>query len=172
MDTTPETAVNPESFIGRTLAETELLIKHLQTAEIGQVITYQEMKEACKEDVQIRHTILATSRRTLLKPPHRMVFGTIAGVGIKRLSDEEIPDVGIAAVKRSRNVARKGHKSLQCADVAKMAPDTKIRHITTSTILGLFIGAGGRKVKALAEQSARVENGQMKIGDIASLFTK
>ena len=167
-----ETTINPNPFIGRTLAETELLIQFLQSAEIGQVITYQQMKEACKEDVQARNTILATARRNLLKPPHRMVFGTIQGVGIKRLSDEEIPDVGIAAAKRSRNIARRGVKSLQCADVSNMTPETKIRHITTNTILGLFVGAGGRKVKALAEQSARVENGQMKIGDISSLFSK
>jgi hypothetical protein len=174
MDTTEttDTTVNPDSFIGRTLAETELLIKHLANTEIGQVVTYTEMKEACKEDVQIRNGILQTAKRNLMKPPHRMVFGTIQGVGIKRLSDEEIPDMGIAAVKRSRNIARKGHKSMQCADVAKMAPETKIRHITTNTILGLFMGCGGRKVKSLAEQSARVENGQMKIGDIASLFAK
>jgi len=172
MNANTETAINPENYIGRTLAETELLTKYLQSAEIGQVITYQQMNEACKEDVQERNTILATARRTLLKPPHRMVFGTIAGVGIKRLSDEEIPDVGISSVKRSRNIARKGYKSLQCAQVANMTPETKIRHITTGTILSLFMGAGGRKVKALAEQSARVENGQMKIGDITSLFSK
>lgn len=169
---TTETEINPDRFIGRTLAETELLTKHLQTATIGQVITYAEMKEVCKEDVQARNTILSTARRTLLKPPFRMVFATISGVGIKRLSDEEIPDVGIAAVKRSRNIAKKGVKSLQCADVSKMTPETKIRHITTGTILSLFQGAGSRKVKSLAEQSARVENGQMKIGDVASLFAK
>jgi hypothetical protein len=164
-------AINPTSFIGRTLAETELLIKHLQAAEIGQVITYGEMKNVCKEDVQVRNTILATARKALLKPPFRMVFGTIVGVGIRRLSDEEIPDVGVAAVKRSRNIARKGHHSLQCADLAKMTPETKIRHVTTATILGLFQGAGSRKVRALAEQSARVENGTLKIGDMASLFS-
>jgi len=166
------TTVNPAPFIGRTLAETELLISFLKTAEIGQVITYQEMKDACKEDVQERNTILQTARRVLLRPEHRIVFGTIAGIGVKRLSDEEIPDVGIAAAKRSRNIARKGVKSLQCADISKMTPETKIRHITTNTVLSLFVGAGARKVNALAEQAARTENGQMKIGDVASLFKK
>lgn len=172
MDTDTNPNVNPDNFIGRTLAETELLIKYLQTAEIGQVFTYAEMKDACKEDVQIRNTILQTARRTLMKPPFRMVFGTIAGVGIKRLSDEEIPDVGEAAVERSRRAARQGFKKINCADLAKMTPETKVKAITTKTILGLFQGAGSRKVKALAEQSARVENGNMKIGDVASLFGK
>jgi hypothetical protein len=164
--------INPDQVIGRTLAETELLIKHLQTAEIGQVFTYQEMTSVAKDDVQLRNTILQTARRTLMKPPHSMVFGTIKDVGVKRLSDEEIPDEGASAVKRSRNIARSGFKKLGCADVANMTPETKVKHITMKTILGLFNGAGSRKVKALAEQSARTSNGELKIGNVAELFSK
>ena len=169
---TATTDIDPAPIIGRTLAETELLIEFLKPAEIGQVFTYQQLNAACKDDVQIRSTILNTARRNLLKPPHRMVFGTITGVGIKRLSDEEIPDVGAHAVKRSRRIAKVGIKKMGCADVLKMAPETKVKHITTMTVLGLFNGAGSRKVKTLAEQSARTENGNMKIGDVASLFAK
>ena len=170
MTTTPEINANPT--IGRALAETEMLITFLSTAEIGQVFTYSEMNEAAKDDVQTRNTILNTARRTLLKPPYRMVFGTIMGVGIKRLSDEEIPDVGDSAVKRSRRIAQHGMKKLNCADLSKMQPDTKIRLITAKTILGLFNGSGSRKVRSLAEQSARTENGTLKIGDVSSLFSK
>jgi hypothetical protein len=170
MNTKPD--IDPPPVIGRTLAETELLIKALSTAEIGQVFTYAQLNEICKDDVQIRNTILQTAKRSLMKAPYRMVFGTIMGVGIKRLSDEEIPDEGAQAVKRSRNIARKGVKKLACADIGKMTPETKIRHITTSTVLSLFQGAGSRKVHALAEQSARVSNGEMKIGDVSSLFAK
>ena len=168
--TTPD--INPDHVIGRTLAETELLIKHLETAEIGQVFTYVAMNEIAKDDVQSRNTILQTARRTLMKPPHNMVFGTIAGVGIKRLSDEEIPDEGAAAAKRAHNVARKGFKKLNCADVSKMTPETKVKHITTKTILGLFSGVGSRKTRNIAEQSARTNNGDMKVGKIESLFVK
>lgn len=163
--------INPDQTIGRTLAETELLIKHLSTAEIGQVFTYQEINAACKDDVQVHNTILQTAKRTLMKPPHRMVFGTISGIGIKRLSDEEIPDEGISAIKRSRNVAKIGLKKLVCADVAKMLPETKIRHITTKTILGLFNGSGSRKIRALAEQTARSSD-KLQIGSMESLFSK
>jgi len=169
---TTATEIDPSPVIGRTLAETELLIKHLSSATIGQVFTYQEMSEAAKDDVQLRNTILQTARRQLMKPPHRMVFGTIAGVGIKRLSDEEIPDEGASAVKRARNISRKGMKKLGCADIGKMTPETKIKHITTKTVLGLFNGSGSRKVRALAEQSARTSNGELKIGDVSKLFEK
>jgi hypothetical protein len=167
---TPE--INPPHVIGRTLAETELLIKALSNAQIGQVFTYAELNEIAKDDVQLRNTILQTAKRTLMKAPHRMVFGTIAGVGIKRLSDEEIPDEGASAIRRSKNIARKASKKLGCADIGKMTPETKVKHITTSTILNLFQGAGSRKVQTLAEQAAQVSNGEMKIGNVSSLFTK
>ena len=163
-------AINPTHTIGRTLAETELLIKFLSTAEIGQVFTYQELNEACKDDVQSRNTILATARRTILKTPYRMVFGTIAGIGIKRLSDEEIPDQGEHAARRSYRAARNGIKKMDCADMAKMTPETKVRHITIKTVLGLFSGVGSRKTRNLAEQSVRVSNGEIKVGKIGMLF--
>lgn len=165
-----DTEINPNPVIGRTLAETELLIKLLSTATIGQVFTYAEMSEAAKDNVQVRNTILQTARRAMMRPPYRMVFGTIAGVGIKRLSDEEIPDEGASAVKRSRNIARKGIKKLGCANLSNMTPETKVKHITTSTVLGLFSSSGSRKVRALAEQSARTSDGTLKIGDITKLF--
>ena len=169
---TTDTEINPNPVIGRTLAETELLVRHLQSATIGQVFTYAEMSEAAKDDVQSRNTILQTARRQLMKTPHRMVFGTIAGVGIKRLSDEEIPDEGASAIKRSRNIARKGIKKLGCGNIANMTPETKVKHITTSTVLGLFSSSGSRKVRALAEQSARTGDGTLKIGDVSKLFAK
>lgn len=172
MNTENEITANPDHVIGRTLAETELLIKFLQGAEIGQVFTYAQMNEAAKDDVQARNTILNTARRTLLRTPHRMVFGTITGIGIKRLSDEEIPDEGANVVKRSHRLAKRGIRKMDCADIGKMTPETKIKHITTKTVLSLFAGAGSRKTHNLAEQSARVCNGEMKVGKIAELFGK
>ena len=170
---TPNPEVNPDRPNFRTLAETELLVKFLQSAEVGQVFTYQEMNAACKDDVQARNTILQTARRTLAKPPHRMVFGTVTGIGIKRLSDEEIPDVGADAVKRSRNIAKSGLRKMACATMANMTPETRFKAIATTTILGLFQASGSRKVKLLADQQARTSTSdKLKIGDVAGLFGK
>lgn len=164
---------DPKPVIGRTLAETELLIKFLANAEVGQTFTYSEMNAACKDDVQKRNSILQTARRTLLKPPHRMVFDVIVGIGIKRLSDEEIPDVGASAVKRSRNIAKYGMRKMACATVANMTPDARFKHIALTTVLGLFTVGGSRRVRLLAEQKARsAESDKLQIGDIAGLFGK
>jgi hypothetical protein len=167
-DTKPD--INPPRTIGQASAETELLIKFLSSATEGQVITYQEMTEACKSDVQSNPTHLTTARRNLLK--QRVVFGTIIGIGIKRLSDEEMPDESGEKLKRARRAAKKGLAIVGCADIGKLTPETKIRAITTRTVLGFMAGAGSRKTLNLAEQAARTCNGEMKIGNIADLFSK
>ncbi len=164
--------INPTHTIGRASVEAQDLTKFLESAEIGQVITYAELNDAAKCDVQARNTVLQTARRNLMKPPHRMVFGTISGVGIKRLADDEIPDEGASAVKRARNIARSGLKKLNCADLAKVSGEQKIRLVTTKTVLGLFSQSSSRKTLNLAEQAARVGNGEMNVGKIETLFGK
>lgn len=170
MNTYTKPDINPPRTIGQASAETELLIKFLTTAEEGQVLTYQEMTEACKVDTQDHPHHLQTARRNLLK--QRVVFGTIVGIGIKRLSDEEMPDESGDKLKRARRAAKKGLVIVACADMAKLTPETKIRAITTRTVLGFMAGAGSRKTLNLAEQAARTHNGEMKIGNIADLFSK
>lgn len=166
------TTINPPPTIGRASVESQELSKFLESAQIGQVFTYAELNEAAKCDVQIRNTVLQTAKRQMQKPPHRMVFGTIMGVGIKRLDDNEIPDEGASAVRRARRIARKGLDKLNCADLSKIDPEKKIQLITTKTVLGLFGQASGRKTGNLIEQQARVGNGDMKIGDVSKLFEK
>jgi hypothetical protein len=163
--------INPPPTIGRASVETLDLIRFLEGAEMGQVITYQEMNEAAKADVQIRNSILQTARRSL-KKSRNMVFGTIAGIGIKRLTDEEIPDEATMHAKRARRIAAKGMRILGCADMDKLSPETKIKAITTRTVLGLFAASSSKKTINLAEQTARTTTQDFKIGDIAKLFSK
>lgn len=162
--------LDPKPTIGRASVESQDLIKFLKSAAIGQIFTYQEMNEAARCNVQTRNTVLQTARRTLLNDG--IVFGTLSGVGIKRLSDDEIPDEGASAIKRSRRIARKGLRCLGCAKPENMSNDSKIKLFTGQTILGLFAASGSRKVMGLAEQGARVSNGKMQVGDVSSLFGK
>jgi len=167
-----KTEIDPAPTIGRASVEAQELAKFLESATIGQVFTYAELNAAAKCDVQTRNTVLQTAKRQMLKPPHRMVFGTIMGVGIKRLSDDEIPDEGASAVKRARRIAKKGVDKLNCADMANLTPERKVQLVTTKTVLGLFGDSSGKRAHNLIEQHARVNNGEMKIGKIESLFSK
>lgn len=164
--------INPLPTIGRASVEAQILAKYLETAQVGQVITYAELNAAAKCDVQERNTVLQTAKRQLLKTPHRMVFGTISSVGIKRLADHEIPDEGASAVKRAKRIAKVGLEKLCCADLTKLEPEDKVKAITTKTVLGLFGQSASRKTLGLAEQAARQGSDTLKIGDVSSLFSK
>lgn len=162
--------INPPRTIGQASAETEALTRFLAEAEIGKIITYSEMKDACKADVQTYPHHLQTARRTLLK--RRIAFGTIIGIGIKRLDDGEMPDEAKEKQDRARRAAKKGLQILNCADLGKLDPETKVKAITTRTVLGFMAGAGSRKTINLTEQSVRSSNGEMKVGKIEDLFGK
>ena len=167
-----KTEIDPQPTIGRASVEAQELSKFLESAEIGKVITYTELNEAAKCDVQERNTVLQTAKRHMLKPPFRYVFGTISGVGIKRLDNHEIPDEGMSAVKRARRIAKNGLTKINCADIAKLDSEAKVKVITTKTVLGLFGQASSRKTLHLTEQAARIGNGEMNVGKIEMLFAK
>jgi hypothetical protein len=164
------TEINPTPTIGQISVQSLDLIKHLEKTQPGQIVTYSEMADAAKIDVQKNPYILNTARRNLQKSQH-MAFGTVRGIGIKRLENDEIPDEATGAIKRARRIAKKGMGTLSCADMSKLSPEAKVRAVTTSTILGFMTGAGSRKVANLAEQSARASD-SLQIGDVTSLFSK
>jgi len=160
--------INPKLTIGKAAVETLGLIRYLEATEIGQIVTHLDMQDACKADIKEHPGFLQTARRSLLK--RRIAFGTIIGIGIKRLSNDEIPNEAHEKIKRSRRIARKGLSIVACANLADLQPEDRFKAITTTTILGFMAGAGSRKIQNLTEQSVRNCNGEMKIGDISTLF--
>ena len=166
-----KTDINPEPTIGRASAEAERLTKRLQSAETGEVITYAELSDIAKIDVQLHRGQLDTARRRVLK--NGIAFDPVMGVGLRRLANDEIPDIASNAIKKSQRVAKKGMRTLACADYSNLPPDLKIRHTVTATVLGLMARSGERKTLNLAEQSARMtDSATLKIGDVSSLFGK
>jgi len=167
---TTESEINPKHTIGQMSVQAQELIKFLATAEIGQVIPYSAMTDAAKLDVQAFPHLLQTARRNMQKTD-RKVFGTVRGIGIKLLCNEDIPSESAGSIKRARNIAKKGIATLDCVDIPKLSPEAKIRAITTKTVLGFMATSGSKKIANLAEQSA-ISNGEMRVGNIATLFNK
>lgn len=166
-----KTEINPQHTIGRASAEAELLTKLLTGIEPSQLVTYAELNTAAKIDVQANRSQLDTARRRLLKDG--IAFDAVMGIGLRRLNNDEIPDVAASAIKKSQRVAKKGMRTLACSDYSSLPPDLKIRHTVTATVLGLMAKSAERKTLNIAEQAARVtDSAALKIGDVASLFAK
>jgi len=151
-------------------AETELLIKFMAAAQFGDVLTYADMREACRVDVQKYNHHLQTARKVLLK--QGMVFGTIIGTGVERLADESIPGESVSRQKRARRMAKRGLHILACADFNKMSPATKITAVATRTVLGFMANAGNRATFKLIETAANSSHGQVDLEKLDRLLNR
>jgi hypothetical protein len=161
--------IDPLRIIGKASAETLLLINFLETIQVGQVVTYQEMELICKLDVQEHNSILGTARRSLMRRQQK-VFGTVRGVGIRLLNDSEIAELGPHFIKRMRRAAAKGAVTLGCADISKISEDDRMKVFTTRTILAFAHKAGSQKSAGQIEQAVRIANHELNIGDLSKLF--
>src|SRR5690606_7840323 len=68
--------------------DAQIIERHLETAEVGQLVTYVELSQLVGRDVQKkdRH-LLETAKRALLR--RGMVFEAVRGEGVKRVTDDE-----------------------------------------------------------------------------------
>ncbi len=118
--------------------DSQLIAERLMQVEIGQLVTYEVLSEVIRQDATNDHGrgCIATARR-MLQRDHQIVFGTVRGVGLKRLSDAEIVQTGSHSVHRVRSAARRGAKMLTAvSDFDALAPADKLRHNATLSVLG------------------------------------
>lgn len=98
-------------------------------------VSYEAMSDILGRDVRNgAWAVLAGARRVLLR--EGIVFGTIRGVGIKCLTDEEIVGTGHAAIRKTRRATRRAINTLACADYDKLTNEARIKHNTYASLLG------------------------------------
>ncbi len=100
-------------------SDARLLMSHLRTAKVGDEFTYASMSELLKRKVSGGFGPLQTALRRLLKDED-LVFGSIRGVGIKRLGDGEIVDEGATAMQRIRRASRRSFERVNKASFDKL----------------------------------------------------
>jgi hypothetical protein len=111
--------------------DARMLYERLQKTGVGDVIEYEELTSVIGKDVRNgARRFLDTARNRALNSDH-MVFGTIIGVGIKRLSDVDIVSTGEYTRRRIRRMSGRAIKTLTAVrDFNSLPNDAKIRHNT------------------------------------------
>jgi hypothetical protein len=114
--------------------DTKILTEHLAGAQIGEVVTYAELSRVVGKSLSGFRSALASARRQVLKEKG-FVFGTEKGVGIRRLSNEEI----IAASTSDRHaIRRKARRSLQKLGTVKYAALDATKQIALTAVAAVF----------------------------------
>jgi hypothetical protein len=116
--------------------ESQLLYERLIQARTGEVIHYEELAEIIGRDVQSEAYGCLYTARKKARNMNRKAFGIIANIGLKCLEDDEIIGAGFQMVRRLRNRARSGLKTLIClGDYAGLSDSLKIKHNAVAAIL-------------------------------------
>lgn len=152
--------------------ETRMLRDKLSALKIGDVITYAELNELIGADVQdSSRSHLASAIRGLLADK-QMVFGTVRGHGVKRLTDVEIVAIGDEVLPRLRRAAKRAtRKLLAVADFSALPNDLKLRHnAVVSSLATISFFSKDTRVKEIEKQSGATQ--PLPVGKVLGLFTK
>ena len=130
----PEVVKNP--IIQQMSVDAQILIATLKDIAVGEVATYQSLSATIKRNVQTDAYGAMTTARRALQRDHRMIFGTVRGVGLRRLNDGEIVDAGRSHITSMRRTSRRGLKKLACVDWDNLDNASRIKHNASASMLG------------------------------------
>lgn len=95
-------------------ADTKAIITRLREMAIGELVTYDELSGIIGRDIQRNRYILDSARRNVEREDGA-VFGIERGVGIRRMTADEAPNIGIQSRKSIRRKADRGAKRIERA---------------------------------------------------------
>ena len=167
-------AINPRPPIGQISVDSALLAKRLAQAEMGQLIKYDELNAIIHRDVQNGAYSNLQRARIVVQRENKMVFGTVSGEGIVRLTDEQIAESYRAPVAHIRRTASKAGKAVVCADMTKLKPEAQRSVSTGLSIVGAIALFSSNKSIQCVQDAAKPAAIPAKINveEIIGLFAK
>lgn len=136
---------------------------HLEgTQTTDAIIPYSELSGLIGRDIQkeARGNLYTAIR--MMQNEYGVVYGTVNGVGIKRLTDEEVAYTGDVVVQHVRKATNRGIKKLVCVkDFDALPNDAKVKHNASLSILGVFKEM--TKQKKIKQIEAKVNETQLQL---------
>lgn len=119
-------------------ANSRLVLARLQTAGQGETITYDELSSIIEADVRENYHCMATARKHLRQDG--MVFRSVRGVGIRRLTDEEVATgCGEEARRSAGRRIKNGMKDLQACNVEALSEDARKKRNLDLSVSGAVL---------------------------------
>lgn len=154
--------------------DTRTIYDRLIAAEIGETIPYADLTKLIGRSVQSHaRGPLGSARRMAMRDEH-IVFGTVIGVGLKRLADPEIVQTADAFNTKIRRTARRGIKTItSIADFDALTSEMKVKHNTFASMFGAIAAMSKpASVKRLEQAVNTAQTGVLPIGRVLETFTK
>lgn len=120
--------------------EAKLMISYLVDTKVGQSVTYGFLANLIGrsvDEVDGSYAPLITARRHL-QNEHDIVFTTLPGIGIQRLSDPEIVDETAGAFTRMRRAAKRTGERLSKADFGSLSIAYQMRYSAAASVASVI----------------------------------
>ena len=135
--TTETTATHkPPSF--QASGDAKILVHVLREVEVGDVVSYSKLTAAIARDVQNDARSVLETARQIVQREDKMIFDAVRGIGLKRLTDDEIVGLSDRTREHVRRSARRVVKKMVCVDYVNLTPEKQVQHNTALSMFGLF----------------------------------
>jgi hypothetical protein len=129
----------------------ENLSRALEGIPMGGTLPYSALMKAAPGFMNAGDQWLLARARENVEKNQGCAFEVVRGIGIKRMTSEEIPDIGLNAIRSIRRKANQGKKRIQRVNPNSLSPTEQRRVIGMSAMLGaIAMMADGRKASAVA----------------------
>ncbi|OMQ63521.1 hypothetical protein AQ709_13880 [Burkholderia pseudomallei] len=119
-------------------ADSAALVSRLKEASVGEVVSYEALSKIVGRDVQSVASGALHSARHIVQREVRVIFGVIRGVGLKRLSSEEIVDASTKDRHKIRRHAIRSARKLVCVDYDQLTPSKQVKHNAELAAFGVL----------------------------------
>lgn len=151
--------------------DTETLAACLRTVPVGGTVSYETLSGLIRGNVQQGARHLLDSARRIVQREEQAVFGTIRGVGLKRLTDTDKARTGGASLQRINRTSRRGIQILSCVqDFDKLDLNDKVKHNAYLSILAVFYEVSRPKSVRRIEGAVAVMQKQLPFTDTLRAF--
>ncbi len=144
-------------------ADAKTLADLLRCVNVGEVLAYDDMNAALGRDVTADRNVLYTAR-AIVQREDRMVFDAVLRVGIKRLADAEIVNLGDRARARVRRISRTVSQAITCVDYAAMSREAQVKHNTALSMFGVMAELATNKSFAKLESHVVSAGTELPVG--------
>lgn len=145
------------------------LVKALQKASVGDIVTYLSLSESIGRDVQsVARGSLVTACE-ILRRDYQMAFGCVRGIGLQRLNDSGVLSSEKNSISRIKRLARRSGKRLALVRPENLSPLEKASYNVTSATLGAISLCVSSKSQHKLEQKA-MDSSKLDVGEAMKLF--
>ena len=129
----------------------EKIAEMLAAVSIGDTLAYMAIDAATGRRVAGKDRHLLQAAREQAEKNMGCLFECVRSVGIKRLTSDATPDVGLQAIRRCRKAAKRGVRRLERVNTNSMSDSEVKRVVGFRCMLGaIVLVADGNKARTVA----------------------